>query len=169
MVVSKAFTVARGGFTSLAGQADHIARSGVEALRRQLTDLSDRITTTETVLTPANLVLADDEAAYIQFTADATRGIAVFGGNVAAAGSGVVSFRVQTSAYATAVASAGATVTVGTGTLAGTTGTDTHLTIRADTASNRLYVENRTGAARDYGFAFLGLRVGTIDGTWVTV
>lgn len=176
MGVSEAFKVARGGFTSLAGEVDHVARSGVAALRRQLDSLSAQVGSAEgglagltASLTPATLTLNDDQAAYIQFTADAVRGVAVFGGNAAAAGSGVIAFRVQTFAFVTAIATAGATVTVGTGTLAGTTGTDTHLTIRADTATNRLYIENRTGAARDYGFAFVGVRNGALDGTWVTL
>lgn len=166
MPVSEAFQVAKGGFTSLAGQVDHVARAAIAAIRRQLAALSADVTTAEAAIDSlelyhsTNLTLADDQAAYIEFSADATRGLAVIAPNTAAAGSAIVSFRVQTSAFASLVASVGATVTVGTGTLAGTTGTDTHLTIRANTANNRLYIENRTGAARDYGISFLGLRVG---------
>lgn len=47
MPVSDLFEVAKGGFTTLAGQIDNQARAGVNALRRQLAALSSRVTTVE--------------------------------------------------------------------------------------------------------------------------
>ncbi len=164
MTVSEAFTVVKGGYTRLKGEADNIARAAIAELRRRINALE----VTDAEISVDVLTLADDQAAYIAFAVDTSRGVAVFQANAAAGGSGIVAFRVGTSAYTSLLASTGVTVTVGTGTLAGTTGTDTHLTIRADTATNRLYVENRTGATRTYGFSFLGM-IGTVTGTWVTV
>jgi hypothetical protein len=109
--------------------------------------------------TTTDFTMADDTAAYINMGV-ATRGVFFITGNTLAGGVAMVAFRCgDANAHATIMSSAsgGPTVTGGTGTLAGTTGTDTHLTIRADTATNRVYVENRTGASRTYNYAFLAL------------
>jgi hypothetical protein len=101
--------------------------------------------------------LADDRAAYIDMGA-VTRGIAIFSANASTGGSAIVHFRVgDGNALCNKLASTGPTVTTGTGTLAGTTGTDTHLTIRADTATPRLYFENRLGSSVSYTFTFLSV------------
>jgi hypothetical protein len=58
--VSEAFTVARGGFTALAGQVDHVARAAVSALRRELGALTTRVGALEgsddSATTPSALV-----------------------------------------------------------------------------------------------------------------
>jgi len=46
------------------------------------------------------------------------------------------------------------TVTTTDGTLAGTTGVDGDLTVRADSASGEIYVENRTGGTRNIFVTF---------------
>lgn len=168
MPVSSAFQVAKGGFTRLAGQAATGTPAYVAALGRELSTLARRFSFLSAELSPDVLTLADDEAAYIEFTVSASRAVAVFVANAAAGGCGTVAFRVGGLAFASLLSSVGATVTVGTGTLDGTTGVDGQLTIYADSATNRLYVENRTGGARTYGFSFVGA-IGTVKGTWVTV
>lgn len=42
-----------------------------------------------------------------------------------------------------------------TGVLAGTTGTDTFITVSADSTNNRIYIENRSGAARNVNLFFV--------------
>lgn len=102
--------------------------------------------------TSTEVTLADDKAGYIDFGA-VSRGIIILAGTSSAARSAVVAFRVgDANAHATIMSSGGGTVTGTTGQLAGTTGTDTHLTIAADTATNRLYIENRTGGSRSYSY-----------------
>jgi Pectate lyase superfamily protein len=102
------------------------------------------------------VTLNDDQAGYITFGA-ATKGTLVLSGNLLAAGNALVVFRCgDANAFVSVLSSSGPTVTGTTGTLAGTTGTDTRLTIAADTATNRLYIENRTGSQRTYSYTFMG-------------
>jgi hypothetical protein len=100
-----------------------------------------------------NVSLGADVASYIQFSAGA-QGMIAITGSVAARGAGVVFFRVGASGHATLMSSAGATVSVGTGAL--TTGTSDgvagSLNVYADTATNRLYIKNRTTATGQYGY-----------------
>jgi hypothetical protein len=106
------------------------------------------------------LAVADNQAFYVEFAGAGTRGLFHLNGNVDSAGSGVFAFRVgDGSAFVRSMGSgiSSGAVTTGTGTLDGTTGTDTHLTIRADTATNRLYVENRTGGSKSYTYLFAPL------------
>ena len=107
----------------------------------------------------ANTALAADTASYIEFSAGA-QGMIAITGSVAARGSGVVFFRVGTSGHATLVSSAGATVSVGTGALTtGTTdGVAGSLNVYADTATNRLYIKNRTAATGQYGYTLLNIQ-----------
>ena len=49
----------------------------------------------------------------------------------------------------------GALFSVLTGALTGTTGTDTHVTVSADSADGSIYVENRTGASRVFVISWL--------------
>jgi len=103
------------------------------------------------------LSLNDDKAAYLSFSA-AARGILILAGNTASAKGGIVHFRCgDGSNHATVMASSGSNFTGTTGTLAGTTGTDTHVTVAADSATNRIYVENRTGGTRGYTITVLGV------------
>lgn len=114
------------------------------------------------------LSLADDEAARIQFDTTDTRGMVLVVGNLASAGMAICGFRVGSgSAFVNVLASSGATVTGATGSHTGATGTDGELTIAARTGTNFLDIENRTGAARGYSFAFLCFATGElVDGSW---
>jgi hypothetical protein len=161
-------TTAEGNITTL--QTDLTAAEGdISTLQTDLDAVEAEVDVLQLHVGVPTLTLNDDQAAYMQFTASAARGLMLLGANTRAAGSAVVAFRVGASAFVHTLASVGATVTVGTGTLAGTTGTDTHLTIRADTATNRLYIENRTGATRDYGVIFPGMRIGEPASAWTIV
>jgi hypothetical protein len=48
MPVDKAFRVVKGGFTSLAGEVDHVARAAIAEVRRGLAALTTRVDTAET-------------------------------------------------------------------------------------------------------------------------
>jgi hypothetical protein len=101
---------------------------------------------------------ADDTAFYATFSGTIAYGVAIIGSNTNSAGSAVVAFRCgDGNAYCNILSSSGPPVTGTTGPLTGTTGTDTHLTVSADTATNRLYIENRTGGTRVYQVTFLSL------------
>jgi hypothetical protein len=97
--------------------------------------------------------MADDTAGYIQFNG-AARGVLTISGNTSGAKAAVVHFRCGDGSAHSTVMTGSANVTGTTGALAGTTGTDGHLTIAADTATSRLYIENRTGALRAYNYSF---------------
>jgi hypothetical protein len=116
--------------------------------------------------------LNDDQAGYFTFSATASRGILCISGNVDAAGSAIVAFRVGDNIFCRALGSgisAGAVATT-TGALAGTTGSDGNLTLSVTLTAtgNRFYIENRTGGARGYAVSILGGVAGTI-GAFTTV
>jgi len=93
--------------------------------------------------------LTDDTAGYFQWDG-VTKGIILISGNTSAAQSSLVAFRCgDGNAFVTSMA-VGANVNVTTGTLNGTTGTDGKFTIAADTATNRVYLENRLGTTYGY-------------------
>lgn len=106
-----------------------------------------------------NTTFVSNKAAYIEFSAGA-QGLIIISSNTAARGSAVVFFSVGSSGHATLVSSAGATVSVGTGAL--TTGTSDgiagNLNVYADTATNRLYIKNRTAAGGQYGYTLLNIQ-----------
>jgi len=103
----------------------------------------------------SHLSMPDNTAAYVPFSA-VTQGVAVIASSTSTGKAALVFFRVgDASAHATMIGAADAVVTGGVGTLAGTTGTDTHLTVRADSATSRLYIENRTGGIRNYQVTIL--------------
>jgi hypothetical protein len=105
---------------------------------------------------PTEITLDDDQACYIQFSAVA-RGVVVISSNAASAQSGVIHFRCgDASTHATSIAKT-ANLELTTGQLAGTTGNDTKVTFSADSATNRIYLENRLGTARNFTFSFIGL------------
>lgn len=113
------------------------------------------------------LSLNDDQAGYITFNA-AARGLVLVSGNTSARLSEIVAFRCgDGSAYTTKLDSGFAlAVASGTaGTLAGTTGTDTNFTVRADSATNRLYFENRTGGAGVYQITILSCNTHVLSST----
>lgn len=144
------------------GVGDLVDPASIRAAFASVADWTRRIGSQfndlERSLTPVSFMLNDDQAGYIPFTVDTSRGILILSGDVAAAGNAMVGFRVGTSAYCDEMAQGLVTpVTVGTGTLAGTTGVNGDLTIRADTGSSRLYIENRTGAERSYVVTFVSL------------
>lgn len=98
--------------------------------------------------------LADDKAGYFQWDG-VTKGIVLISGNTSAAQSAQVAFRCgDGNAFITGM-SVGANVNTTTGQLTGTTGTDTKFTISADTATNRIYIENRLGSTYAYTVSFL--------------
>ena len=122
------------------------------------------------ISTVTPISLADDAAAYLTFSAAGTFGIAVITGNVDAGGQAVVSFRVgDGSAFVNVLSSGGVTVTGQTGTLTGMTGVDGQVTISADTATNTLYIENRTAGTKGYDMTFLGLSGGVYSNTITAV
>jgi hypothetical protein len=100
----------------------------------------------------------DDTAAYIEFSG-AARGMIALSATAGSGGSALIAFRAgDASQFATILASGGATVgSAGDTTLAGTTSTDGRLTVATPSASNRLYLENRTGAARSYKYTLMNL------------
>lgn len=95
--------------------------------------------------------LNNNQAGY--FTINPVRGrsgmIAV-SGNISSAESGTASFRVgDANAFCTELSGSTNFATT-TGALTGTTGTVGNLTISSDTATDRIYIENRTGALKAY-------------------
>lgn len=163
-------TTAEGDITTLQNDLD-TAEGEIDTLQADAATHESEIATLQ-LLHAGNLSLADDAAAYMEFSAASSRGVLVFGANVGAGGNGIAAFRVGAGAFMTEIATAGATflaTTTASG-LTGTTGTDGRLTLAAHTTLNRLYVENRTGNARDYGFSFLGMRIGAPTSvTWTAV
>jgi len=98
--------------------------------------------------------LADDHAGYFEWDG-VTKGLILVSGNTSAAQSALIAFRCgDGNAFVTSM-SVGASVNTTTGTLAGTTGTDTKFTISADTATNRVYIENRLGGTYGYTISFI--------------
>lgn len=120
-----------------------------------LTSTSETVgrSTTGITRTQDEFTIVDDGAGYFQFGA-AARGILHISGSIASAKAAVVHFRCgDGSAHAT-VLSGSAGVVGTTGVLTGTTGVDGNLTVSADTATNRVYIENRTGNFRSYTVFF---------------
>jgi hypothetical protein len=114
-------------------------------------------------LTSGAFTLNDDQACYIPFPSTSVQSCLWIVGNTALAGCGFVAFRCgDASAYAAGLAISGV-LTTGTGPLAtGTTGgTDGNLNVFAEvTAAPRLYIKNRTAAARSYRYTILGAVAG---------
>jgi hypothetical protein len=105
---------------------------------------------------PTEITLNDNQACFVQFSA-AARGICVISSNAASAQAGVIHFRCgDASTHATSIAKT-SDMNVTTGQLAGTTGTDAKVTFSADSATNRIYLENRIGTVRAFTFTFLGV------------
>jgi hypothetical protein len=107
---------------------------------------------------PNIFTLANDKAGYFQWD-DVTRGLCLLAGNIGTAQAAIVFFRTGASASISSLA-AGANVNVTTGALTGTTGTVGRLTISADTATNRIYVENRLGALYVWAPSFFNCSTG---------
>lgn len=105
--------------------------------------------------TSGGISLANNKAVYFSFDA-LNSGVAVISSSISGAGQTVVAFRCgDANAFCNVLSSGGATVVGTTGTLNGTTGTVGNLTVAADTATNRLYIENRTGSTASYHITFL--------------
>jgi len=100
------------------------------------------------------LSISDDSVASLEFDGT-TYGILVVGSPTALSGPGMVAFRVGSSNY-TSLLTTNTAMEVTTGILAGTTGTDTKLTISTHT-DNKIYIENRTGALRVYNVVLLSV------------
>lgn len=107
------------------------------------------------------VTIADDGFTTIPFSG-VTRGLLFLRGNSSNARSAMFDFRVgDVNAFCTHLTNA-ANVAATTGTLNGTTGVDTNLTVAADTASNALYIENRRGASLSWMYALLALSNGEL-------
>jgi hypothetical protein len=97
--------------------------------------------------------LNDDQAGYFTFSGLTIATITV-APNLSSGKAAQVSFRCGDANAYGIVMGGSSGVVAQTGTLAGTTGVDGNLTFAADTATNRLYIENRTGSAITYSFTF---------------
>lgn len=97
--------------------------------------------------------LNDDQAGYFTFSG-LTIATVTIAPNLSSGKAAVVSFRCGDANAYGIVAGGSSGVVAQTGTLNGTTGVDGNLTLAADTATNRLYIENRTGSAITYSFTF---------------
>lgn len=118
-----------------------------------------------------NYTLADDGAAYIEFSAPAQGMIAISGGT-SALGGALVYFRVgATAPHSTAMASGGATLSTGVGTLANgaSGGVDGNLNVYASSSNNRLYIKNRTASSGSYGYTLLNITAGVTASEIVTL
>ena len=105
--------------------------------------------------TSYTLTLADDTATSVDLGAAAS-GWCFMASTSAATARGAFLFKVGASPVAdSAIGTPG---TLGTGTLAGATGTDGEFTVRAHT-DNKLYFENRTGAALSFTLSLLARHV----------
>jgi hypothetical protein len=105
--------------------------------------------------TAGGSTLDNNKAGFYEFN-DVNFGVAVISSSTTAGGQALVSFRCgDANAFCTVLSSGGATVVGTTGQLTGTTGTPSNFTVAADTATNRLYIENRTGAIKAYHITFL--------------
>lgn len=101
------------------------------------------------------VTLDDDEAA--SFTPGKTIGVMLIYGRATGykANYGLVSYRIAATNY-TQLMITGTDIEVTTGALAGTTGTDAKFTVSADSTTGMLYIENRLGASRSFGYLLLG-------------
>lgn len=97
--------------------------------------------------------IADDAVTTLEFSGD-NAAFALVNSSQSGGGYALIWFRVGAAPSVDVLASSSVTVTGTTGALTGTTGTDTELTISAHT-DNKLYIENRTGASRDYSVLIL--------------
>jgi hypothetical protein len=98
-----------------------------------------------------SFTIADDAVGYLTIdTILGRQGAILITGNNANAQSGMVAYRVGDVFAFCSELSGTANFATTTGALTGTTGADGFLTISADTATDRVYVENRTGTSRTY-------------------
>ena len=106
----------------------------------------------------AHLSVPDDRAAYIEFSGLAYGMIAISSSVPGSGGTGLFTFRCgDASRNITILTSAGPTTTATTGELIGTTGTDGHFTVSASQTYSRIYIENRTGASRNYNYTLMNV------------
>ena len=99
--------------------------------------------------------LADDGAT--SFTPNNTLGVILIYGRAVgySAEFGIVSWRVESTNFAQIIVG-GTDLEVSTSALTGTTGTDGKLTVSADHTTGKIYIENRMGASRSYGYVLFG-------------
>lgn len=107
----------------------------------------------------AIITLADDKAAYIEFSAPCYGQMILSSSGPSTGGAVLFAFRVGDSSrvIATIGAAASPTVSTTTGELTGTTGTDGNLIISASQTFNRIYFENRVGLGRNYVYTLLSV------------
>jgi hypothetical protein len=104
--------------------------------------------------------LNDDQATYFEFDGSGSRGTISISPNSSTGEGLIAAFRVGSSAFTKSMAvtdAANVNVSSSTGKyVPGTTdGTDGDLNIQADTATNRLYIQNRRGSVYNYGCTFM--------------
>jgi len=101
------------------------------------------------------LTLADDVA--VSVTPNQDTGIIIINPQTSGASTfnAVVAYGAIATSYTAIVAQSGSSVEVATGALAGTTGSDTKLTVSSHTDGN-VYIENRSGASITIGYTLLG-------------
>lgn len=104
--------------------------------------------------------LLDDGISQITFS-DTSYGIVAISGPTLASGPAIWAFRVGTSPYCYLLAGNAIYSAATTGIMTGTTGVDGFLTLSAHT-DNKLYLENRTGATRNYEITFLSVNNGRL-------
>lgn len=96
--------------------------------------------------------IADDTAVALNVGTSIQVGLCDIIGATDSAGVGICRFRTTATASMAIIAQVGTKINIvaGDGTLAGTTGPDTFLNVRTDSAGGNLYLENRTGTGRSY-------------------
>jgi hypothetical protein len=106
-----------------------------------------------------NIVLADDAATSVEFSASGTFGIVLISGPTTSARPSLVAFRVGSSNYVSVLAGI---MNGTTGVLTGTTGPDANVSISTDAGNNRLYIENRSGSSRTFRLTFFSMQNGVL-------
>jgi hypothetical protein len=132
--------------------------SGLSVFRRDIRKSAASYTMRD-IASTGNLVLADDAAASIEFSATGSFGIVAVSAPTTGAKPSIVAFRVGSSNYCSIMAGSAAATT---GVLAGTTGADATVTFSTDSGDNKFYIENRSGASRTFRFTFLSMQSGTM-------
>lgn len=93
------------------------------------------------------VTLADDTAT--SFTPASVNGVITVVTEGVTTSTGIIAFRAGASPWAEKISAGGALFDASTAALAGTTGTDTHVTVSA-ASDGAIYIENRSGATRTF-------------------
>lgn len=167
--VSNIGTTNKAGDSPFVARADHIHKLGNNVVTS--VNIADNQVFNNTSIKHNNVTLPDDTAAYIQFTG-IQYGLFALASNIPAGGACLALFRAGDASAMVTILSSTGTVVGGSGTLAGTTGPDGQLNIRAraDGVVSRIAFENRTGAQRVYIITFLSLNTAADPpGAWTII